>query len=213
MEILKSGTIESSQDILVIDSIVRKFTTSIEGNCIYTHKSNLKPYGHGNCDIKLTLRKNLYILAKNAENLVEIGLNGGHSIAVFFLANPNLKVLSFDICEHNYVENIADYYKNKYNFEFVKGNSLTTVKSYDSDKKYDVIHIDGGHDIECVENDLINCKKFAHEKSFLIFDDSHAPHIQRVLNVFCEKNFITEVNYTEHHLEKCHFHRIFRYIL
>lgn len=213
MEILKTNSLVSSSDIVAIDTIIRDSKHIVEGNCLYLHKTHLKPYGHGNRDLKLTLRRNLYTLAKKAENLLEIGLNGGHSMAVFFLANPSLRVLSFDICEHQYVEFIASYYKNKYNFEFVKGNSLETVKSYNSDQKYDVIHIDGGHDIDCVENDLINCKKFAHNNTMLVFDDSHAPHIQRILNEFCEKNFIVEVDYTAHHLEKCHFHRIFTYIL
>lgn len=39
----------------------------------------------------------------------------------FLLSNHKLEVLSFDICQHNYVKDIANYYKNKYNFNFVEG--------------------------------------------------------------------------------------------
>ncbi len=71
---------------------------------------------------------------KDAKNILEIGLNGGHSMAIFLLSNPKLEVLSFDICQHNYVKDIANYYKNKYNFNFVEGDSLITVKEYNNDK-------------------------------------------------------------------------------
>jgi len=156
------------------------------------------------------VRRNFYNIVKNAKNILEIGLNGGHSMAIFLLSNPNLEVLSFDICQHAYVQDIANYYKNKYNFNFIKGNSLITVNEYNSDKKYDIIHIDGGHTEECVRNDLINCKRFAHKDTLMIFDDSNAKHISNILNEFCAKNFIKEIEYSGN-LNKCFFHRIFKY--
>jgi hypothetical protein len=55
-------------------------------------------------------------------------------MAILLLSNPELEVLSFDIWQHNYVKDIANYYKNKYNFTFVEGDSLITVKEYNNDK-------------------------------------------------------------------------------
>ena len=178
---------------------------------MYRHYSNFVQFEDGHrYNNKLILRKNFYNIVKGAKSLLEIGLNGGHSLGVFLLSNPKLEVLSFDICEHAYVRDVANYYKSKYNFTFVEGNSLITVKEYNNEKKYDVIHIDGGHIEECVVNDLINCKRFAHKDTLMIFDDTNAEHISYILNEYCKKGFITEIDYSNN-LKECFFHRIFKY--
>jgi len=209
---LSNNALELTDDVNNINTIIKKHTNIIEGNCLYQHKSNFIGFEEGlRYDNKLILRTNFYNIVKGAKNIFEIGLNGGHSMAIFLLSNPNLKVLSFDICQHKYVEDVSNYYKNKYDFKFIKGNSLVTVKEYDNTIKYDIIHIDGGHSVECVENDLINCKKFSHKNTLMIFDDSNAPHIGHILNKYCKKEFIKEIVYSDI-VKKCFFHRIFKYI-
>ena len=47
-------------------------------------------------------------------------------------------------------------------------------------------------------------------KTAIIFDDTNAVHISKILNEYCEKNFIKEIDYSED-LKKCFFHRIFKY--
>lgn len=208
---LSNKTLEKTIDIININTIIKKHTNKIEGCCLYQHQSNFLQFEKGNrYDNKLILRSNFFNIVKDAKNILEIGLNGGHSMAIFLLSNPNLEVLSFDICEHNYVRDIANYYKDKYNFNFVEGNSLITVKEYNNDTKYDIIHIDGGHAEICVINDLINCKKFAHKDTLMIFDDTNATHISNIINEYCKKNFIKEIDYSGN-LKKCFFHRIFKY--
>jgi len=208
---LSNEALEKTTDIININNIIKKYTSKIEGNCLYRHQSNFIEFEKGNrYDNKLILRNNFFNIVKDAKNILEIGLNGGHSMAIFLLSNPKLEVLSFDICQHNYVKDIANYYKNKYNFNFVEGDSLITVKEYNNDKKYDIIHIDGGHYEECVINDLINCKKFAHKDTLMIFDDTNAHHISQIINKYCENNFIKEIDYSDN-LKKCFFHRIFKY--
>ena len=208
---LSNEGLEKTTDIININNIIKKHTNKVEGNCLYRHHSNFIQFEKGHrYDNKLILRNNFFNIVKDAKNILEIGLNGGHSMAIFLLSNPKLEVLSFDICEHNYVKDIANYYKNKYNFNFVEGDSLITVKEYNNDKKYDIIHIDGGHYEKCIINDLINCKKFAHKDSLMIFDDTNAPHISKIINKYCENNFIKEIDYSAN-LKKCFFHRIFKY--
>jgi len=75
---------------------------------------------------------------------------------------------------------------------------------------YYIIHIYGGHHEKCVINDLINCKKFAHKDTLMIFDDTNANHISKIINKYCENNFIKEIDYSGN-LKKCFFHRIFKY--
>ena len=208
---LSTEGLEKTTDIININNIIKKYTNKVEGNCLYRHQSNFIQFEKGHrYDNKLILRNNFFNIVKDAKNILEIGLNGGHSMAIFLLSNPKLEVLSFDICQHNYVKDIANYYKNKYNFNFVEGDSLITVKEYNNDKKYDIIHIDGGHYEKCVINDLINCKKFAHKDTLMIFDDTNAPHISQIINKYCKNNFIKEIDYSDN-LKKCFFHRIFKY--
>jgi len=208
---LSNEALEKTTDIININNIIKKHTKKVEGNCLYKHQSNFIQFEEGHrYDNKLILRNNFFNIVKDAKNILEIGLNGGHSMAIFLLSNPKLEVLSFDICQHNYVKDIANYYKNKYNFNFVEGDSLITVKEYNNDKKYDIIHIDGGHYEECVINDLINCKKFAHKDTLMIFDDTNARHISQIINKYCKNNFIKEIDYSDN-LKKCFFHRIFKY--
>jgi hypothetical protein len=208
---LSNKNLEQTIDIKNINNIIKEHTNKIEGCCLYQHKSNFLPFEEGKrYDNKLILRNNIFNIAKDAKSLLEIGLNGGHSMAIFLLSNPNLEVLSFDICEHKYVKDVANYFKEKYNFNFVEGNSLITVKEYNTDKKYDIIHIDGGHAENCVKNDLINCKQFAHKDTLLIFDDTNDHSIANILNEHCQRNFIKEIDYSGN-LSKCFFHRIFKY--
>lgn len=208
---LSNEYLENTPDIININNIIKKHTNKIEGCCLYQHNSNFAPFEKGHrYDNKLILRNNFYNIVKDAKNIIEIGLNGGHSMAIFLLSNPKLEVLSFDICCHRYVKDVANYYKEKYNFDFIEGDSLIKVKEYNNDEKYDVIHIDGGHSEKNVKNDLINCKKFAHKDTLMIFDDSNATHISKILNKYCDENFIKEIEYSGN-LKKCFFHRIFKY--
>ena len=211
---LSNKSLEQTDDIKNINNIIRKHTQKVEGNCLYKHQSEFVQFEPGQrYNNKLILRTNFYNIVKDAKNILEIGLNGGHSMAIFLLSNPKLQVLSFDIAMHPYVVPVAQYYHDKYDFKFVKGDSLQTVKNHSDDVKYDVIHIDGGHYPACIKGDLINCKKFAHKDTLMIFDDTNAPVIDKILQEHCNNNFIKEIDYSKHGLQKCFFHRIFKYVI
>jgi len=199
--------------IKTINNIIIDTNEKLEGNVLYEHYSHFTIISPGTergdqFDIK---RNNLYKIAKRSKTIVEIGFNGGHSSCLYFYANPNIKLLSFDICYHCYTPLVATYLQTIYDFEFIKGDSLTEVPKYSNDVIYDAIHIDGGHGDVCVINDIFNCKKFADENTLIVFDDSNAPSIHKILEQYIAKNKIKEINYSEYGLEKCFYHRIFLY--
>lgn len=111
----------------------------------------------------------------NIKNVLEIGFNNGSS-SELFLSNGIEFVLSFDIGEYDYVnkykKKIDIKYPNKH--ELIIGNSVETIPKYieNSEKKFDLIFIDGGHEYIIAKSDLINCKKLAHESSIVILDDT-----------------------------------------
>lgn len=209
---MNDNIFKNSDDIKNLNKIIKESNEILEGNCLYKNKSNFEDFEEGHrYNNKLILRNNLFKLAKISKNIIEIGLNGGHSAALYFYANPSVKLLSFDICYHKYVEPVANYLNNKYNLEFIKGDSIIKVPEYKNNITYDMIHIDGGHGDICALNDLLNCKKFANKSTFLVFDDSNAPSIKKILDEKVNENFIKEIDYEKLGLDVCYFHRIFNY--
>ena len=113
----------------------------------------------------------------NILNIMEIGFNAGHS-SELFLSNSNAYVYSFDLGEHfhQYLKYGKKYinttYPNRHTLIF--GDSNKTVPKFaenNTNIKFDLIFIDGGHDYDVAYNDLINCRKLANENTFIIMDD------------------------------------------
>lgn len=121
--------------------------------------------------------KLIEILQKyNIQSILEIGFNAGHS-SELFLKNSNATVVSFDIGLHDYVKDGKAFidltYPNRH--ELIIGDSTQSLPLYLSqypDKKFDLLFIDGGHSYEVAKADLENCRKFAHENSIVIMDDT-----------------------------------------
>jgi predicted O-methyltransferase YrrM len=118
--------------------------------------------------IKLTSKPNI--------NVMEIGFNAGHSAEVFLKNNPTLMLTSFDIGIHQYVKHakkyIDDTYPNRHTL--ILGDSTISIPKYinNTDKKYDIIFIDGGHEYDIAKADLNNCMKLAHKDTIVILDDT-----------------------------------------
>ena len=120
----------------------------------------------------------LKVIVKNQliKNVMEIGFNAGHSAELFLSSNKNINLVSFDIGCHHYVklgkEFIDETYPHRHTL--IIGDSLNTVPEYfkKENKKFDLIFIDGGHDYPIAKSDLINCKKLAHDKTIVVFDDT-----------------------------------------
>ena len=118
-------------------------------------------------------------LMKNEKitSVLEIGFNGGHSADIFLKENPNVNVTSFDIGLHNYVKTGKEYIDMKFpnRHTLILGNSLETIPKYcenNSDKKFGIIFIDGGHDYKTAIGDLNNCKLLSHKDTIVIMDDT-----------------------------------------
>ena len=107
---------------------------------------------------------------------MEIGFNAGHSAELFLSSNKNINLVSFDIGDHEYINLGKQFIDKTYpgKHELIIGNSLTTVPEYfkKTNKKFDLIFIDGGHSYEVAKGDLINCKNLAHAKTIVIIDDT-----------------------------------------
>jgi predicted O-methyltransferase YrrM len=115
-------------------------------------------------------------LALNAESILEIGFNVGHSAEIFLSTHPSRKVVSFDIgfYKGHYVGKGFIDSNYPYRHTLIIGDSKKTVPEFISktNDKFDLIFIDGGHDYETSFKDLFNCKNLAHKDTVVILDDT-----------------------------------------
>ena len=147
--------------------------TAYNGNSLneFLHFKGIVPV-EGNVNNLSEQMEDLIFLSKNVKSILEIGFNAGHSSELFLKNNKNVKVTSFDLGEHQYVYTSKDYldtiYKDRHTL--IIGDSTKTIPGY-PDSKFDLIFIDGGHQLDIAQQDLLNCMRFAHQDTILVMDD------------------------------------------
>lgn len=111
--------------------------------------------------------------------IMEIGFNAGHSAEIFLKHNPTATLLSFDLGAHPYVRSAKEYIDGTFpdRHTLILGDSRTTLPEYiqthqGAAAKFDLIFIDGGHDLPIAKSDIENCYHFAHANSVVIMDDT-----------------------------------------
>ena len=144
---------------------------------------------------------NLLKLSENKSKICEIGVNAGHSLLLMVSANPEAEYLIFDLGAHAYTRPCVEYIKNAYpstKITEVYGDSNITLKQYIESNElhtFDLIHIDGGHETETVENDFTYTQELLTKDGIVIFDDYNFGNIRNVIDNYVEKEVISE--YTE----------------
>jgi hypothetical protein len=186
---------------------------NFEGNCFYYNKTfdRKKEF--------LNKQLNLYWVGKqNLKNICEIGFNAGHSTFLLLLGNENKDIhfTIFDINSHPYTNQCLEYIFHKYqhvDFEFVEGDSITAIPEWlNKNKKYefyDLVHIDGGHALEIITNDLANSIKILRKGGILIIDDVHKEHINNLVDIYLSTGVISELTEFMFETTLCP-HRIFK---
>jgi predicted O-methyltransferase YrrM len=144
---------------------------------------------------------NLLKLSENKSKICEIGVNAGHSLLLMVSANPEAEYLIFDLNGHAYTKPCVDYIKNAYpstKITEIYGDSNVTLKQYIESNElhtFDLIHIDGGHDTQTVENDFTHTQELLTKDGIVIFDDYNFGNIHNAINHYVEEGVITK--YTE----------------
>eukprot|EP00933_Yihiella_yeosuensis_P044359 TRINITY_DN39457_c0_g1_i1.p1 TRINITY_DN39457_c0_g1~~TRINITY_DN39457_c0_g1_i1.p1 ORF type:complete len:317 (-),score=42.91 TRINITY_DN39457_c0_g1_i1:178-1038(-) len=111
------------------------------------------------------------------KNICEVGFNAGHSASMFLNANPKANMYSFDIGQFPYTRGNSKLMKElfKDRFEYIEGPSQETIPKFAEDRpdvKCDVISVDGDHSTEGTLADIINFRKLASCRNWILMDDA-----------------------------------------
>lgn len=123
-------------------------------------------------------------------NYLEIGCYAGLS-ACLMLQRENTNVTSIDlgwpISPEVVFSNIRKHNHFNNNYIYVQGNSthIDTISKV-SDKKFDIIFIDGDHNYFGVWTDYINYSKLLADNGYIVFDDyndfANSPHVKSAVD-------------------------------
>jgi hypothetical protein len=180
-----------------ITKILSDVGERVEGNLICDVKpDNYRIGRHAN---KI---KNLQYLCKDKKKIIEIGVNGCHSLLLMLLVNPTAEYLLFDLGNHKYTLPTLNYIKKQFadtKINMIFGNSVETIPEYirvnqNNINSFDLIHLDGGHTEDIFSQDYINSKKLIVNKGIIIFDDYNMRQIKNFIDRKIKDNEIIELN-------------------
>ena len=159
------------------------------GNELTKSAQKIDPEVEGH-SAQLILERQMYIrLARlpQVKTICEIGFNAGHSAALWLLANPNAKVIMFDIFIHTYSKHNENFIRGSGHMfglanadarlTTVVGSSLDTVVEFannHSDIVCDIVSVDGYHDHNVALFDLAHMRRLANPAfHILVVDDTN----------------------------------------
>jgi len=174
--------------------------SALEGNCFYFH-GTLDRYSS-----LYTKQVNLFWAGKQATTRIcEIGLNAGHSAMLLLLGRDSmpLEFTVFDVGWHPYTKPALHYLKTAFPhvaFEYIEGDSIKTMTDvirsdpFNRISRYDVVHVDGGHSEECIQNDMKNANLLVRHGGIIIIDDTNDEHINKYVDIYISSGNYQEIN-------------------
>jgi len=180
-------------------NIVINSNSYLEGNCFYYH-ATLNEFPE-----LYSKQLNLFWCGQQAvKNVCEIGFNAGHSTMLMLLGRSNtpLNFTIFDIGHHLYTKPTYEYIKSKFgyvNFEYIEGDSIVTMPEWIKNHPelmytYDVVHVDGGHNEDCISNDMKNTDLLVKKNGIVIIDDTNGAVINSYVDLYISSGNYIELN-------------------
>lgn len=160
-------------------------------------------------DVMLPKQLNLITITqiKNVNNILEIGFNSGFSALLILLSNPNIQLTCVDICSHKYTIPCFNFLKQRFGIRInlIQGSSVDVLEKLVNDNlKYDLIHIDGCHDVAIAEKDIDNSVKLSKKDTIIIFDDTNLSKLMKVWRKKCSQHNIQKFSHSLIYSTKLH---------
>lgn len=181
----KESSLENAKSLaLYFDREARRYFVYTEGNIASSEKA-MAMYFH-------------VARGPTVKTICEVGFNAGHSAALFLNANPQVKVIAFDIGQFPYTRGNLALMKDLFGdrFEYVLGPSETAVPEFHKrrpDVKCDVISVDGDHSTEGTFADLANFRPLASCRNWVLMDDAGWNSTNQAWQKAKDHNLITQV--------------------
>jgi predicted O-methyltransferase YrrM len=186
-------------------SIIYNSGESLEENIFMSHSTT--EYN----DNFINKQKNLcnLLLNKNIKNVLEIGFNSGFSTLLMLMTNSNVTITCCDLNDHKYTMPCYELLKTKFGnrINFIAGDSSKTLPKIRD--KYDLIHIDGGHDNFIAINDIINSYYLSKDNTILIMDNYDFHNLHELWDKYIEIYGLKEL---DSNIYDCPYHDIKRVI-
>lgn len=171
--------------------IIIKSRESHEGNIFMLHNTT----NYTNVFINKAKNISKMVLNRNIKNVMEIGFNSGFSTLLMLFSNPNIQISCFDLGEHSYTlpcfRKLQETFGDRINITI--GNSISTLPRVNN-KKYDLIHIDGGHSTEVATSDIVNSHRLSKKGTVLIMSDYDFPNLHKLWDEYVQKNGFKPLN-------------------
>ena len=134
--------------------------------------------------VMLEKQRLFFEAAKHKTHLLEIGVHAGHSLLIALMANAELKVDCIDICYWAHTEQCVNYLNAQFadRITLYKGDSAAVLPTVVQGKTFDMVHVDGHHDIQYVQWEYDVIKDHIDRQSALIFDDIDTPGLHQYLS-------------------------------
>ena len=67
------------------------------------------------------------------------------------------------------------------------------IQKYNKYEIYDIVHVDGGHALEIIQNDFANSVKLLKKDGIVIIDDVQKNHIDNLVNIYIQSWVFEEI--------------------
>lgn len=123
----------------------------------------------------------LFDSCKGKQDILEIGVHGGHSLLIALLANPHARIIAVDTCQYSHTRPCVEYLQSQFpgRIQLCVGSSRDVLPSMKTE--FDMIHVDGDHSYEGAKADMVDAHRLSKQNTLFVFDDySHG--IARAVN-------------------------------
>lgn len=175
-----------------LNGVVLKAGEPVEGNACYWDLE-LKSPDQG-MDPRILLRRQaLGFPAANAGRVLEIGFNAGHGALLMLASNPGLEYWGVDIGRHEYTAPAAAHLTATGRVKVVIGDSarVLPVLRVEEVEPFDLIHVDGAHDLPSAIADLLNARELLAQSGTMIVDDMHLPGPRKAVEAVLGGGWLT----------------------
>jgi hypothetical protein len=138
----------------------------------------------------LNKRRDYATYVLSGSSLLEIGFNAGHSALLALSVNPGLRYFGIDYGNHPYTKPCFEYLRKIFGdrIELWIGDSRDLVPAlrHSHNYKFNLFHIDGGHDFGVAYADMCNVTDLSMDGDVILFDDTNSGVSVWLLDEICD---------------------------